>query len=137
MEQAQILNIRQNQKDSEALRELVRQYMDDRIRRLSNEKHDETVKRHEKYTSVIEWLSTSEGICADHERFCKIRSESVVSGEWILQHEKVQNWREIDPPASSILWINGKPGAGMVEPSTCSLQRLNGDRKNYSLISRY
>jgi hypothetical protein len=31
-----------------------------------------------------------------------------------LKHEKVHNWKEADTPVSSILWLNGIPGAGML-----------------------
>jgi hypothetical protein len=30
-----------------------------------------------------------------------------------LKHEKIQNWREMDTPVSSIMWMNGIPGAGI------------------------
>jgi hypothetical protein len=98
--------------DSERLHELVRQYMEDRERTLNEAKHQATVERDKKHTDLIEWFSTPPGSFSDQDELLKVRSMSGVHGGWILKDEKVQNWRETDPPSSSLLWLNGKPGAG-------------------------
>ncbi|TID18364.1 C2H2 and C2HC zinc finger [Venturia nashicola] len=82
--------------DSNRLGELVRQYMSDRS----------------KQKALIEWFSMPPGSVSDHKRFCETRSESRITGRWILENEKIRNWTEEDPPSSSMLWLSGKPGAG-------------------------
>lgn len=118
----------QNQQDSERLSAHIRQYMSDRGQRACDANHKEVIETQKKHLAVIEWLSTSGGgAIKDHENACSTRAESKVSGSWILKHEKVRNWRETDPPTSSILWLHGKPGAGIAnvckssksKPLTC------------------
>jgi hypothetical protein len=69
-----------------------------------------------KYLAILDWFSAAQSTTADHESFREIRTPYAGSGRWILKHEKIQNWREMDTPVSSILWVNGIPGAGMPPP---------------------
>lgn len=79
------------------------------MERLKKKEEDE---RKQKCLAVVAWLSASANTIPDHEKFRRIRAESAGSGRWILQNDKVQNWREMDTPVSSMLWIHGIPGAG-------------------------
>lgn len=99
--------------DSARLGELVRQYMSDRARTIDEARHQATVEQQNKHNALIEWFSMPPGSSSDHQRFCETRSDSGITGSWILKNEKLRNWTEEDPPSSSILWVNGKPGAGM------------------------
>lgn len=118
-EQAHLLSMELSQRNSGKIHELFRQYMIDRDQRLRDADHMEDLERNKNHLAIIAWLSTVDGgSIKDHETACNTRSQSSVSGEWILKHEKVQDWRENDPPTSSILWLNGKPGAGIVRPVT-------------------
>jgi hypothetical protein len=72
----------------------------------------EETESEKKYIAVMEWISGA-NTKLDHESFRDIRHEYPGSGDWILKHEKIQNWKEADTPVSSILWLNGIPGAGM------------------------
>lgn len=119
-EQAQLLSMELSQRDSGKIHELFRQYMIDREQRLRDTNSKEALERKEKHLSIIAWLSTVDGgSVKDHETACDRRLQSGVSGDWVLKHEKVQNWRETDPPSSSILWLNGKPGAGRWKYAAC------------------
>jgi len=94
----------------------IKQYEQDRSARwtrLSREDEDEKKK---KRSAVLTWFSAARSTISDHESFCRTRIPETGSGEWILKHEKVQGWIEMDPPVSSILWLNGIPGAGMSPP---------------------
>jgi hypothetical protein len=53
----------------------------------------------------------------DHQKFREIRTLYAGSENWIVKYEKIQNWRHMDTPVSSILWVNGIPGAGMLPTS--------------------
>lgn len=118
-EQAHLLSMELSQRDSGKIHDLFRQYMIDRDQRLRDTNHMEGLEKNKNYLAIISWLSTVDGgSIKDHEAACDRRSQSGVSGDWILKHEKVQNWRENDPPTSSILWLTGKPGAGNVRPVT-------------------
>jgi hypothetical protein len=68
---------------------------------------------HNQYKEVLEWVSGAE-VGNDHESACEVRSEYPDSGRWILKNNKLQNWRDDDPPNSSLLWLNGIPGAGLL-----------------------
>ena len=111
--QASLLHYQQCQHDNQATLFLIQKYQEDRSKvfdQLKKQQEEESLK---KYLEVIDWIAAAETIKLDHESFCSIRSEYRGSGEWILKHEKVQNWKEADTPVSSILWLNGIPGAGM------------------------
>ena len=81
--------------------------VEDRSRSLEKQQEEEQWK---KYVEILEWFSASKSTEADHAIFQEARSPE--TGEWILEDEKVQNWLELDVPQSSIIWINGIPGAG-------------------------
>lgn len=109
--QASLLHYKQYQQDSQETMRHIRQYEYDReimIEKLENLEAEGSAK---KYDTVMEWIAGAQ-THLDHEAFCAIRDEYKGSGDWILKHEKVQNWREADTPVSSILWLNGIPGAG-------------------------
>lgn len=73
----------------------------------------EKAEEDRKYLAILEWFSGADSTVHDHDTFRATRSEYAGSGDWILKDEKVQNWMEPDTPESSVLWINGVPGAGM------------------------
>ena len=91
------------------------QYQQDRLEIIDRLKETETLERHRQYSKVMEWISGAQ-TGADHEACCAIRSEYPGSGQWILKHVKLQNWMEANAPTSSVLWLNGIPGAGMLLP---------------------
>lgn len=75
------------------------------------QRRQEQEEERKKYLQVLEWFSASQSTLQDHNTFCGTRSNG--TGDWILKEEKVRNWLEVDTPESSLLWINGIPGAGM------------------------
>jgi len=51
-----------------------------------------------------------------HEQACEERlqfEKSGESGRWILEKPQIKHWISADTPDSSMLWVNGIPGAGM------------------------
>ena len=89
------------------------QYQADRIRLLDELDRSEEDRLHRQYKEVLEWVSGAD-FGKDHESACGVRSEHPASGRWILKNSKLQNWREADPPNSSLLWLKGIPGAGLL-----------------------
>ncbi|KAK2808656.1 hypothetical protein FQN50_004520 [Emmonsiellopsis sp. PD_5] len=89
----------------------VVQYQKDRL--IWNQKFDqiEEAGRKRKYLAVMEWTSCGRNK-SDHESFVETRGEYKGSGDWILEHEKLKDWKKTSKPASSALWLNGIPGAG-------------------------
>jgi hypothetical protein len=85
----------------------------DRLKFIDHLEKLEEDQSQRKYTEVMEWISGAKTTIGDHDSFCDTRLEYPGSGDWILKNEKVQNWKEADTPVSSILWLNGIPGAGM------------------------
>jgi len=116
VEQAQILHFEESQSSSQVVLAHIQQYEQDRSATLEWLRKAEDAENDKKYLEVLNWFSAAQTIKSDHENFCQTRLPSTKSGEWILKHEKVQNWIEMDPPVSSILWLNGIPGAGMSTP---------------------
>ena len=87
------------------------QYQLDRAKRLEDLHRSENERRQKNYKEALEWISGAD-TNLDHESACAARSEYPGSGRWILKHSKLQNWKEANEPVSSILWLNGIPGAG-------------------------
>jgi len=58
------------------------------------------------------WLSAASSD-VDQENAAKVREDYPNTGRWLLKQDLVRSW--CDPRSSSIplLWLNGKPGAGM------------------------
>ncbi|QDS76076.1 hypothetical protein FKW77_005980 [Venturia effusa] len=105
-------SINMQMETGDKLRELLRVYLEDRERTLNEAKHQATLEREKKHTDLIEWFSTPPGSFSDQDGFSEVRQQSGVDGSWVLKDEKVRNWIETDPPTCSLLWMNGKPGAG-------------------------
>ena len=78
---------------------------------LEDLRRSEDERRQKNYKEALEWISGAD-TNLDHESACTARREYPGSGRWILKHSKLQNWKEADAPVSSILWLNGIPGAG-------------------------
>lgn len=114
-EQAQILHFEQSWNSSQKVLAHIQQYEQDRLARLERLRKQENDEKYHKQLAVLNWFSAAQ-TASDHENFCRTRNSYVGSGDWILKHEKIQNWKEMDPPISSILWLNGIPGAGMLLP---------------------
>jgi len=111
--QASLLHFQQCQHDSHATLLLIQQYQRSRSELFNKLQKQEEAESQRKYREVITWIAAADTTIQDHESFCATRREYPGSGEWILKHEKVQNWKQADNPVSSILWLNGIPGAGM------------------------
>ena len=90
----------------------IQQYQADRLAMLDRLDSMEETQRQEKYVAVMGWVLSAE-TKLDHYSACEARSEYPESGRWILRNSELQNWKEADAPVSSILWLNGIPGAGM------------------------
>lgn len=97
------------------------QYQADRIRLLAELDKSEKAERDKKYKDVLEWVAGANTM-TDHESACEARSEYPGSGSWILKNAKLQDWRHTDAPTSSVLWLNGIPGAGMLTFASRTLE---------------
>jgi hypothetical protein len=98
----------------------IQKYEQDREEKRERLKKKEADERDRKQLAVLTWFSAAPSIASDHDKFRETRNASAGSGQWILKNEKVQNWREMDTPVSSVLWVNGIPGAGMLPLLTSS-----------------
>lgn len=94
----------------------IQQYRADRLAMLDRLDSMEETQSQKKFTDVMGWVLRAEtklDTKLDHHSACEARSEYPESGRWILKNPELQNWKEADTPVSSILWLNGIPGAGM------------------------
>jgi hypothetical protein len=110
------------------------QYQLDRTKMLEGLRRSENERRQKNYKEALEWISGAD-TNLDHESACAARSEYPGSGRWILKHSKLQNWKEAGEPVSSILWLNGIPGAGGLRKiSNRGPSDLTLFRQNYSSL---
>lgn len=83
-------------------------------------KHDEAerLESQRQRAITLTWLAGAKTE-SEHQALREIRCTSPASGAWILTHEKIENWIEGEPPSSSCGWLNGIPGAGKSQISSC------------------
>lgn len=101
------------QQDRVEIFQHLHQYEKDRQIRIFEIKRKDQEERDKRTAAVKEWLAAAPSNEEDHQMFCNRWKTSKARGSWILRHEKVVNWREAETPRSSLLWLNGIPGAGM------------------------
>lgn len=120
-EQADLVHYNQYQQDSKGFQTYLQDFSRDRERikchieqyeedRVHFEKAEE-YRDKEKFISVLQWISGAQSD-QDHEAKCSTRESCPGSGDWILKHPKIQNWKKAQVPTLSTAWLNGKPGAG-------------------------
>ena len=112
-DQAQILHMEESQSSNQAIIDHIHSYARHRKEKTENLKRKEENDKDVKYRKILTWFSAAGSTAQDHDDWRAVRNESAGDGQWILQNNEVKNWRELDPPTSSILWLNGIPGAGM------------------------
>lgn len=65
------------------------------------------------YSKVQQWLSNPGDDEETYQaRWRNERDQFPGTASWILEDKQVEQWMDKDEPASSILWIYGKKGAG-------------------------
>lgn len=72
------------------------------------------IERQEKnFHEVRDWIAATDAE-TEHKNICRDRTRYEGSGEWILDRIKIKEWldAEAGEPSGSVLWINGRPGAG-------------------------
>lgn len=107
-----MLSFENYQQDRVIVFQSLRQYDQDRRVRILQVKRRDQEERTQRTAAVKEWLAAAPSNQEDHERFCMTWRTSEAHGSWILKNEKISNWRKADTPVSSLLWLNGIPGAG-------------------------
>jgi hypothetical protein len=132
VDQAALLHFQQSQATSQATLLHIQRYEQDRSERLVQLQKQEEAESHRLYLAVLGWFSAAQSTVLDHHKYRDIRKKYAGSGHWILENEKVQNWMELDTPVSSLLWLHGIPGAGILEISSCTFSEISPI--GYSLI---
>lgn len=63
--------------------------------------------------AVRDWIAAAETE-TEHNNICRDRSRYQNSGGWILDRIEIKEWihAETDESSGSVLWVNGRPGAG-------------------------
>ena len=134
--QAALVHFRQYQEDRQST---ITQFEETREKMIDHFEKTEIMERHKVYTLVMEWISGAQ-TQLDHEACCQERAQYPGTGEWILKHDKIKDWREADTPVSSILWLNGIPGAGtdsMILPCGEGCARSHVARQNHTLLRNH
>jgi hypothetical protein len=71
------------------------------------------------HIAVRTWLSPANAITYQ-ERYLSICEDHPATGRWLLEHDRMREWLH-DHSHSSVLWINGIPGAGSLPSSLCAI----------------
>ena len=95
----------------------IQNYESDRLKIFEEFEHAQARRAEERYMFVMQWISAA-AVILDHEDHCAVRQEEYNAtnhwtSRWILSNEEIEAWLAPQVPKSSMLWINGIPGAGM------------------------
>jgi len=112
-EQAQLLFQRQYVRDRNEMLNFVLKYRQNREKNIEDRERQMEADARRSHREVLQWFSAADTTASDQQNFTNIRNEYAGTGYWILENEKVKNWREAETPMYSMLWMSGKPGAGM------------------------
>ena len=92
------------------------EYEQAKLARLAAQNSFEQIAKGEKsrrLTAVIEKVHPPNCL-NDHEQAVEVRQEYPETGKWILRSDQLKQW--MDPLSTDVpvLWVNGIPGAGML-----------------------
>ncbi|CAG8930839.1 unnamed protein product [Penicillium salamii] len=107
--QARWMDPEQASMDARETRRLLQQVENDTLKFEQAE-----LERREKWFHKVQgWIAATETE-TEHNTICHDRNRYQNSGSWILDVSQVKGWIHDEPvePSSSIIWINGRPGAG-------------------------
>jgi hypothetical protein len=93
--------------------EVIRQYEQNRIEMFRLAEKEEERRKEEQKAAILAWLKTP-GECQStyHDMFIEVRKKFPETAVWILNENKVFNWMNEEIPTHSVMWLNGKKGAG-------------------------
>jgi hypothetical protein len=106
-----VLHYQQVEQDRQTNLLHVQKYETDRQETLRKLESLENAAREMKYQKTLEWIYGASST-EDHENCRSTRADYPGSGDWILEHEDVYNWKDVETPVNSLLWLNAIPGAG-------------------------
>ncbi|KAK0629250.1 hypothetical protein B0T17DRAFT_633809 [Bombardia bombarda] len=91
----------------------IDKYEQDRLEMLRLARDQEKQHKLDQRANIMKWMSTPGGSQSGyHHTFKSVRNDFPETGTWILNEEKMFNWMHGETPTNSILWLNGKKGAG-------------------------
>lgn len=86
------------------------------------------IERQERnFQAVRDWIAAADTE-TEHNNICRDRRKYQNSGSWILDRIEIKEWIHAEPDESSgsVLWINGRPGAGkLVVPLFCNSMKFH------------
>lgn len=100
------------QDNRERFSELLEEARQARIRTEENFRKldaDEVVRRR---TYLFNWLCAPNSM-SDHEHLQNLIEDSPANGQWLLRTARFRAWYDSSSASSPLLWVTGKPGAGM------------------------
>lgn len=97
--------------ESTASLEQVQEARDARLQSEAAFAAFELEQNHMKRIAVINWLSAADAD-VDHVAFSAARQAIPDTGRWILEHPNIKTWLDVTESTVSMVWLNGKPGAG-------------------------
>lgn len=89
-----------------------RRYQEDMVDLKSKLDHTIAQEQAKKKMVMKEWLAVGQQPQDDQETFRQIRTECATTAQWILKHESIERWINMDIPNTPVLWMHGIPGAG-------------------------
>ena len=111
--QAQLLHSQQYQLDRMKTLESLEISLKLRDMMLQQAARQEDDERRKMYADAQLWLGAPSPL-VEHEQASAKREQYQQSGKWIFRKTEVGSWKDDNAPESSLFWLNGIPGAGML-----------------------
>lgn len=97
----------------ETIKTVLREYEQNRFEMISRAEAEEKRRKEEQKETVLAWLKTAgEHQSTYHNMFLEVRKDFPETAVWILDEMKIFNWMNEEIPNRSVMWLNGKKGAG-------------------------
>jgi hypothetical protein len=123
-------HIIQSREEAEAILQHIERYQQDRRIAQEEARKAELARRETQLAEVLKWLSTPGDLQAQyHDNFMAVWQEFKDTGKWILRETKMLNWMAADGLTHSMVWMNGRKGAGGCLRRTAA-RRTQAPRRN-------
>ena len=95
------------------VKQLLERYEQDRIDTIRRAEKEAEQRKTDDTATVLTWLNTvGESQETYHKKFVDVREASPGTAVWIMKEPKLINWMGEEIPKYSVMWLNGKKGAG-------------------------
>jgi len=100
-------------RNHDELRTLIQNSLNERQQSFEEADRNRIRNQLEKLGRVHSWMDAAHMSKYQSDYLMLRHAKAPGSGKWIMNHDKMRDWKDNDPPESSVLWMYGQMGAGI------------------------